>query len=222
MNFGTTRLFDYLESIVYRSVFETLQMLFAISVLSILLGLILAVLLVLTDKDGLWPQKTIFISINAFTNLVRSFPNLILIVALIPLTRQLVGTSVGVAAAIFPLTVATTPVATRLIEGALREVDKQVIEAAQSFGASTMQIVVKVMLRESLPRLVSNMTLFIINVLGATTIAGAIGAGGLGGSALTFGYQRFDNILMYTIVALILVLVLCIQVVGNILYKKLK
>lgn len=222
MNFDNTRLWQYLDTVVLKSTFETIRMLLATSFFAIILGLILAVLLVLTAKDGLRPCQPVYKLINAFTNVIRSFPSLILIVALIPLTRLLFGTSIGWVAAVFPLTIATTPVATRLIETPLREVDHQVIEAVQSFGASTLQIVIKVMLRESLPSVVSNLTTFVISVLGVTTIAGAVGAGGLGAAALTFGYQRFDDLLMYTVVAIMLVIVFAIQLIGNLLYKRLK
>lgn len=147
---------------------------------------------------------------------------MILIVAMIPITRLIVGTSIGETAAIVPITIGAAPFIARIIESSLNEVDKGLIEAAKSFGATKRQIVFKVMIKEAMPSIVSGITLSIISILGYTAMAGAVGAGGLGNIALIYGYQRFDTaVMVYTVIALI-ILVQIIQGVGNLAYKKLK
>ena len=147
---------------------------------------------------------------------------MILIVAMIPITRLIVGTSIGETAAIVPITIGAAPFIARIIESSLNEVDKGLIEAAKSFGATKRQIVFKVMIKEAMPSIVSGITLSIISILGYTAMAGAVGAGGLGNIALIYGYQRFDTaVMVYTVIALI-ILVQIIQGVGNLAYKKLQ
>ena len=166
---------------------------------------------------------TIVATILGFiVNIFRSFPFMILIVAMIPITRLIVGTSIGETAAIVPITIGAAPFIARIIESSLNEVDKGLIEAAKSFGATKRQIVFKVMIKEAMPSIVSGITLSIISILGYTAMAGAVGAGGLGNIALIYGYQRFDTaVMVYTVIALI-ILVQIIQGVGNLAYKKLK
>lgn len=155
-------------------------------------------------------------------NIFRSFPFIILIVAISSFTRLVVGTSIGNTAALVPITVGTAPFIARLIESSLNEVDKGLIEAAKSFGATNVQIIFKVMVKESVPSIVLGVTLTIISVLGYTAIAGAVGAGGLGNVAIVYGYQQFDkNVMFFTVVALV-ILVQIIQNLGDFLYKKLK
>ena len=152
----------------------------------------------------------------------RSFPFIILIVALIPFTRAIVGTSIGVEAAVVPITIGAAPFIARVIEGALNEVDKGLIEAAKSFGATKRQIVFKVMIKEAMPSIISGITLSVISILGYTAMAGAVGAGGLGNVALTYGHQRFDTaVMVYTVITLAII-VQIIQGLGNLAYKKLK
>ena len=154
-------------------------------------------------------------------NIFRSFPFIILIVALIPFTRAIVGTSIGVEAAVVPITIGAAPFIARVIEGALNEVDKGLIEAAKSFGATKRQIVFKVMIKEAMPSIISGITLSVISILGYTAMAGAVGAGGLGNVALTYGHQRFDTVVMvYTVITLVII-VQIIQGLGNLAYKKL-
>jgi len=143
-------------------------------------------------------------------------------ISIIPLTRIIVGSSIGETAALVPLTVAATPFMGRIFQSSFKEVDPALIEAAQSFGATKAQIVIKVMLVESVPSIVSGISLGIINLLGATAMAGAIGAGGLGATALTYGYQNFNEKIMYSIVVILIILVAVIQFLGDWLYKKLK
>jgi len=145
---------------------------------------------------------------------------LILIVAISPITRMVVGTTIGEKAAILPLTLAATPFIARLIEGSFKEVDKQLIEAARSFGASDMQIIFRVMVKESIPSLISITTLTAITYLAASTMAGAVGAGGLGAVALNYGYQSFNNTILYTSVFILFIMVQIIQGIGTWLYKK--
>ena len=160
--------------------------------------------------------------LDIVVNIIRSFPFIILMISIIPLTRIIVGSSIGETAALVPLTVAATPFMGRIFQSSFKEVDPALIEAAQSFGATKAQIVIKVMLVESVPSIVSGISLGIINLLGATAMAGAIGAGGLGATALTYGYQNFNEKIMYSIVVILIILVAVIQFLGDWLYKKLK
>lgn len=216
-----TRLFDYLPQIIIPAIFSTFKMLIVSFVFSLVLGLILASILVFYNPDkGLKPNRILYNVVDFIIGAIRSFPVIILMVAISPLTKYIVGTSIGEKAAIVPITFATTPIVARNIENILSEVDGSVVIAARSFGASNIQILTKVMYPESLPGIVSSLTSILIMCLGTTTIAGAIGAGGLGAVALNYGYQRFDNIVMYTIVFILFIFVLLIQGLGNVFYKK--
>ena len=160
--------------------------------------------------------------LGLIVNILRSFPFMILIVAMIPITRMIVGTSIGETAAIVPITVGSAPFIARLIESSLDEVDKGLIEAARSFGATNTQIIFKVMVKEATPSIITGITLSAITILGYTAMAGAVGAGGLGNVALMYGYQQFDkNVMIFTVVSLVVV-VQIIQGLGDFLYKKLK
>ncbi|WP_419741901.1 methionine ABC transporter permease [Paraclostridium dentum] len=220
--FTNTRLFKYLPNIIIPSIIVTLKIMFFAAILSITFGIFLGIVLVITDHDGLNPNKIINSIINKTIDIIRSFPVLILIVALMPLTRIIVGTTIGANAAIFTITVACTPFAARMTQNSLQTVDKQVIKMAKSFGLKNWQIILKVMIVEALPTLVSNLTILLINMLNITSIAGAVGAGGLGAVALTYGYQRFDDAIMYFVVAILLIFVAIIQGIGNKLYKYLQ
>lgn len=220
--FTNTRLFKYLPNIIIPSIIVTLKIMFFSAILSITFGIFLGIVLVITDSEGLNPNKIINSIINKTIDIIRSFPVLILIVALMPLTRIIVGTTIGANAAIFTITVACTPFAARMTQNSLQTVDKQVIKMAKSFGLRNWQIILKVMIVEALPTLVSNLTILLINMLNVTSIAGAVGAGGLGAVALTYGYQRFDDAIMYFVVAILLIFVAIIQGIGNKLYKYLQ
>lgn len=220
--FTNTRLFKYLPNIIIPSIIVTLKIMFFSAILSIIFGIFLGIVLVITDSDGLNPNKIINSIINKTIDIIRSFPVLILIVALMPLTRIIVGTTIGANAAIFTITVACTPFAARMTQNSLQTVDKQVIKMAKSLGLKNWQIILKVMIVEALPTLVSNLTILLINMLNVTSIAGAVGAGGLGAVALTYGYQRFDDAIMYFVVAILLIFVAIIQGIGNKLYKYLQ
>lgn len=211
----------YFDVIIHPAIWATVRMLGFTMIFSVSLGFLLAVALVYYAPSGLRPNKRIYGILDFINNAVRSFPIIILIVAISPITRLVVGTTIGEKAAILPLTIAATPFIARLMANSMLEVDKQLIEAARSFGASDIQIVFRVMVKESLPSLVSGVTLAAITFLAATTMAGAVGAGGLGAVALNYGYQSFNDVILYTSVLILFIMVQSIQGIGNWLYKKL-
>ena len=200
---------------------ETVFMTFYSTIFSVILGFILAVILTISAEDGLRPNKIIYKVLDVIINILRSFPFIILMVFIIPLTRAIVGTSIGKEAAIVPLTFAAAPFVARIIESSLREVDKGVIEAAKSFGASDFQIIFKVMLKEAVPSIVSGLTLTIISIIGYSAMAGTVGGGGLGYLAVSYGYQRFQKDVMIVTVIILIIIVQALQMLGNYLYKKL-
>ena len=209
-------------ALIFPSLMATLKMLIISGILSVFFGFFVGVVLVVTDKGGLKPNKIIYQILDIIVNIVRSFPFIILMISIIPLTRLLTGSSIGEMAALVPLTVAATPFMARIFQSSLKEVDPELIEAKKSFGAINTQIILNVMLVEAIPSIISGISLGIINLLGATAMAGAIGAGGLGATALTYGYQNFNYKIMYTIVVILILLVILIQFTGDWLYKKLK
>lgn len=212
---------EIFQEILLPGLWDTLYMVTVSTVFAVILGFLPAVILVVTDKKGLKPNKIINSTLDFIINLLRSFPFIILMIAIFPLTKLIAGTSIGKNAAIVPLTIGAAPFAARVIESALKEVDPGIIEAAKSFGASTTQIIFKVMIREALPSIVLGITLTVISVIGYSAMAGTIGGGGLGDIAVRYGYQRFKtDIMIYTVIILIVVVQL-FQSVGNILYKKL-
>ena len=200
---------------------ETAIMVIPTTILSVIIGVFPAVVLTVTDKNGLRPNKLIYSIFDFIINTLRSLPFLILMIAIIPFTRLVVGKSLGPEAAIVPLTVASAPFIARIIETALKEVDKGVIEAAKSFGASNIQIIFKVMLKEAVPSIVSGVTLALISIIGYSAMAGSIGAGGLGDLAVRYGYQRWKLELMGVTVVVLIILVQLLQSLGNYLYKRL-
>lgn len=213
---------DYMTTLFMPALLQTVYMLFVPTILATLIGFVIAVVLVITKSDGLKPNKSVYNVLGLVVNMVRSFPFIILLISIIPLTRLIVGTSIGETAALVPITIGSAPFIARLIESSLNEVDPGLIEAAKSFGATKRQIIFKVMLKEATPSIISGITLAIITILGYTAMAGAVGAGGLGNVALMYGYQQFDkNVILYTVVALILI-VQAIQWAGDLLYKKKK
>ena len=214
-----SNLMRYLPTVIIPAIGDTLVMVIVSAVLSIFFGILLGIVLVLTAENGLSPHPVIHSVLGKITDIVRSFPMMILIVAIAPVTRFFIGTKIGVQAAIFAITIGSTPFATRMTENALNTVDPQLVKMARSIGASKSQIIFKVMLVEALPVLVSNFTIMMINMLNTSAMAGAVGAGGLGAVALTYGYQRFDYAIMYFIVVILILLVMCIQGIGSKLYK---
>ncbi len=183
---------------------------------AIVLGLPLGVLLVAGEKDGVRPlPRWLMQVLNILINLLRSIPFLILMIMVIPLTRLIVGTSVGTMASVVPLVIAAFPFVARLVESSLREVNPNIIEAAQSMGASPMQIICKVMLPESVPSLISNATIAITTILGYTAMSGIIGGGGLGKIAINYGYYRYKYLVMLFAVIILIVLVQVFQSIGT-------
>lgn len=207
--------------IILKAFNDTVFMTFYSTIFSVILGFILAVILTISAEDGLRPNKIIYKVLDVIINILRSFPFIILMVFIIPLTRAIVGTSIGKEAAIVPLTFAAAPFVARIIESSLREVDKGVIEAAKSFGASDFQIIFKVMLKEAVPSIVSGLTLTIISIIGYSAMAGTVGGGGLGYLAVSYGYQRFQKDVMIVTVIILIIIVQALQMLGNYLYKKL-
>ena len=215
------KLDKYFFRLIVPAIGDTLVMLAATMVLATVLGFVISVVLIITRKDGLRPNRWVYGVLNFLVNFIRSFPIMILIVALLPLTRVVMGTTMGVQGAVFPLTVAATPFMARIFENAMVEVDPQLIEAARSFGASDLQIIFRVMLKEAVPSIVSGTTLATVTYLSATTVAGAIGAGGLGSIAMNYCYHRFDDVILYTGVVILCILVQLIQLMGGWIYKRL-
>lgn len=194
---------------------DTLVMTAASTFFAYVLGIPLGVLITITAPGGLRPHKALYTCLGWIINIGRSIPFIILLVALIPLTRLLVGTALGVPGAIVPLVVAAAPFVGRLVEQSLAEVDEGLVEAAQSFGASPLQIVLKVLLRESLPSLVRGASITFVTLFGYSAIAGTIGAGGLGDIAIRYGYQRYQDTVMIASVLICIVLVQIAQSLGD-------
>ena len=214
-----SNLMRYLPTVIIPAIGDTLKMVIISAILSICFGVILGIILIMTAENGLSPHPVIHSVLGKITDIVRSFPMMILIVAIAPITRFFIGTKIGVKAAIFAITLGSTPFATRMTENSLNTVDPQLVKIARAIGASKLQIIFKVMLVEALPTLISNFTIMMINMLNTSAMAGAVGAGGLGAVALTYGYQRFDYMIMYFIVIILIFLVMLIQGIGNKLYK---
>lgn len=211
-----------MADILLSSLGETLFMVAASTLFSALGGFGLAVLLIMTGPHGLRPNNSVYAVLDVVVNLLRSFPFMILMIALIPFTRLVVGIAYGSTAAIVPLTIAAAPFMARLIEGSFLEVDPGVVEAARSFGASDRQIIFRVMIVEALPSIVLNTAILAITLLGYSAMAGAIGGGGLGALAYNEGYIRYKTDIMFTAVIVLIAVVQCIQSGGNYLYKKLR
>jgi len=203
------------------AMWETLYSTLLATFFAIVIGLPLGVLLVTGEAKGIRPLPGPVRSfLNVLINLLRSVPFIILMVMIIPLTRLIVGTSVGTVASIVPLTVAAFPFIARLVESSLREVNPNIIEAAQSMGASTWQIVTRVMLPESVPSLITNFTLAITTIMGYTAMSGAVGGGGLGKLALAYGYQRYRFAVLYLAVIVLVIITQVIQSFGTWLARK--
>ena len=198
------------------AIWETVYVTVLSTFLAVVLGLPLGVLLVAGEKDGVLPLPTWLMQIlNLIINLLRSIPFLILMILVIPLTRFIVGTSVGTVASIVPLVIAAFPFIARLVETSMREVNPNIIEMAQSLGASPMQIIIKVMIPESVPSLLSNLRTAITTILGYSAMSGIIGGGGLGKIAINYGYYRYKYLIMIVAVVLLILLVQIFQSIGT-------
>ncbi|MFK4302566.1 D-methionine transport system permease protein [Paenibacillus sp. RC254] len=197
------------------STLETLQMLGASALFTLIIGLPLGILLFLASRSSWSLMKVMYVVLSFIVNILRSVPFIILIVALIPFTRSLVGTSTGVLGTIPPLVIGAAPFFARLVETSLREVDKGVIEAAQAMGASTGQIIRRVLLREALPGLLAALTITVVTLVSYTAMSGMIGGGGLGTLAINYGYYRYETAVMIVAVILMVVLVQLLQMAGD-------
>lgn len=214
-------MYNQLIDLLLTGTTDTLIMVGISAILAFLIGLPIALILVSTADFGIYPSRKINQSLGWIINITRSVPFLILMVALIPFTRWIVGTSYGVLAAIVPLTIAAIPFFARIAEVSLREVDQGLIEAAQAMGCNRKQILWHVLLPEALPGIVAGFTVTIVTMISSSAIAGAIGAGGLGDIAYRYGYQRFDMQVMLAVILVLIVLVMLIQFTGDNIAKQL-
>ena len=206
--------------IIMKATTETLYMVFWSTLFAVIIGFIPALILTLTAPDGLRPNKPVYEVLSFIVNTFRSFPFIILMVIVIPVTRAIVGKAIGTTAAIVPLTITAVPFIARIFENALRETDPGVIEAARSFGASDTQILFRVYIQESIPRMLNGIILLIINLVGCSAMGGAIGAGGLGDIAIRYGYQMYRLDYLTACCIILIVFVQLVQSIGNALYKK--
>lgn len=198
---------------------DTIVMTLASTLGAYVIGVILGTLLTVLSPTGLRPNRVAYAIIGWFVNMARSLPFVILLVFLIPTTRAVVGTTLGVPAAVFPLIVSAGPYVARMVESSEAEVDRGLIEAAESMGASTWEIILKVYLREGLPSLLRGLPIVIITILGYTAMAGTVGAGGLGDIAIRYGYQRYQDDVMFATIIILIVLVQVIQSLCNLLVR---
>ena len=213
---------DIVKSEFLLGIWETFYVTVVSTALAILIGLPLGVLLVTGDKGGIMPlPKAVMSTLNIIINLLRSVPFLILMIMAFPLARLIVGTTIGTVASIVPLVIAACPFVARLVESSLREVNPNIIEAAQSMGASPFDIIRKVMIPESVPSLISNFTIAITTILGYSAMSGIIGGGGLGKIAINYGYYRYKYVVMLLAVILLVIMVQIFQSVGTKLSVKL-
>ena len=204
--------------LVWEATQQTIVMVFLSTIFSLILGFPIGVLLHVTGSEehgGILPHPAFYAVMSRIVNILRSFPFLILMIVLMPLSRLIIGTSIGTMATVIPLSIAAAPFVARVIESSLKEVDPGVVQAAKAMGSTNWQIIVKVLIPEALPSLVSGVTLTIINLIGYSAMAGAIGGGGLGDLAIRYGYQRFRPSYMVAAVVIIIVMVELIQFVGD-------
>ena len=204
-----------LIDLLWEGTLDTIYMTLVSTFFSYVFGMIMAVILVITRADGIRPHPVIFRVLDVIVNLTRSFPFLILMIAIIPFTRWLVGTTIGNNATVVPLVVAAAPFVARLIEQSLLEVDRGVIEAAQSMGASTWQLIWKVFIPEATPSLINGSAIAATTILGYSAMSGAVGGGGLGKLAIMSGYNRYQNDIMFATVVLLIIIVQLLQSFGD-------
>ena len=197
------------------SIIQTIYMVLVSTLAALIIGFPMGISLILTEENGLMENKFIYRILDYIVNISRSIPFIILMILVFPLSRLIVGTTIGTTASIVPLAISAAPFVARLIEGSLKEVDKGVIEAAIAMGSTPFQIVTKILIPEALPSLVSNITITLINLIGYSAMAGAIGGGGLGDLAIRYGFYRFQTDIMLVSVVVIVLLVQGIQYTGN-------
>lgn len=210
-----------LSGVILTALWQTLYMVFWSTLFSVVIGFIPAIILTLTAPDGLRPIRPVYEVLSFLVNVFRSFPFVILLVLVIPFTRLVVGKAIGTTASIVPLTLSAIPFIARIFETSLRETDPGVIEAARSFGASNWQILFRVYIKESVPRLLNGVVLLIISLVGYSAMAGTVGGGGIGDIAIRFGYQQYRTDYLVICSLILIVFVQLVQMVGNHLYKRL-
>lgn len=206
--------------LVGTSTLETLLMVFFSTIFAILIGFPLGILLNITNKYGITPKPVFNLVLSRIIDVLRSFPFVILMIVLLPFTRLILGTAIGTTATIIPLSIAAAPFVARITETALNEVDPGVVQASRAMGSTNAQIIIKVLIPESLPSVVSGITLTIINLVSYSAMAGTLGGGGLGDLAIRYGYQRFRTEIMIAAVVVIIILVALIQFAGTRLTNK--
>lgn len=212
---------DRFQELLLNATGETLYMVALAALFTVVLGLPVGVLLFLTRREGILPNRTLSLLLNSLVNIGRALPFVVLLIALIPFTRLLVGTTLGSTAAIVPITLGAFPFFARIVENALDEVDRGRIEAVISMGGNLWHIVSRVLLPEALPALVAGVTLTIVMLIGFSAMAGVVGGGGLGDLAIRYGYQRFDNLIMAATIVVLLIMVQVIQKLGDRLVRSL-
>ena len=204
-----------ITNLLFKSLAETLYMLSVSAIIAAIIGIPLGILLVVTEKNGILVCPVLNKPLAFAINMVRSIPFIILMVAIIPFTRMVAGTSIGTTAAIVPLTIAAIPYTARMVETSIREIPFGLIEAAESMGASPYQIIKKVLIPEALPSIIENMTVVIVSLIGSSAMAGTIGGGGLGDLAIRYGYQRFQADVMIATIIVLIIIVQLIQFSGS-------
>lgn len=202
-------------NLLFNGTLETLYMTVVAGIIALLGGIPLGVLLLTTQKNGILEQVVGYRLLAITINTIRSIPFIILLIAVIPFTRLLVGTSIGTIAAMVPLSIAAIPFMARIVESALREVPDGLIEAGLAMGASPIQIIRNILLPEAMPTMIKGTTIMLISLVGYSAMAGAVGGGGLGSVAINYGYQRFDVTIMITTIVILVILVQCIQFLGD-------
>ncbi|GAB2894288.1 ABC transporter permease [Paraburkholderia jirisanensis] len=212
---------DLWLSELWGAIGDTVLMVGISALVALLLGIPLALVLVATTRGGIYERRALNTTLGSLVNAFRSTPFIILLVALLPLTRLVVGTTIGVWAAIVPLSIAATPFFARIAEVSLREVDRGLIEAAQAMGAQRRHIIRHVLLPEALPGILGGFTITVVAMIGSSAMAGVVGAGGLGDLAIRYGYQRFDTTVMVTVIVLLIVIVTAVQFTGDWLVRRL-
>ena len=204
-----------ITNLLFKSLAETLYMLSVSAIIAAIIGIPLGILLVVTEKNGILVCPVLNKPLAFAINMVRSIPFIILMVAIIPFTRMVAGTSIGTTAAIVHLTIAAIPYTARMVETSIREIPFGLIEAAESMGASPYQIIKKVLIPEALPSIIENMTVVIVSLIGSSAMAGTIGGGGLGDLAIRYGYQRFQADVMIATIIVLIIIVQLIQFIGS-------
>ncbi|MDM5357101.1 methionine ABC transporter permease [Peribacillus sp. ACCC06369] len=210
------------QELILNALWETLYMVSISLFFGSIIGIFLGILLVVTRKGHIYENRFIFSIVNPIVNIFRSIPFIILLVAIIPFTRLIVGTSIGTTAAIVPLVLHIGPYISRLVENSLLEVDEGIIEAAKAMGATPLQIIFKFLMPEAFASLILSITTATIGLVGATAMAGAIGGGGLGDVAITYGYQRFSTITIFVTVVILVIVVQGVQSLGNVFERKIR